>query len=518
MESKKKIANKSFCPEGNPYFIPDNSDLKREFAQLCKDCENARKAGSQITVVVGLGFVGSAVAAVLSGARSSGNVPTHMVIGLDLASAEAFWKIGKMNAGKAPFESPDPEISHLIAAGVKQGNLVATATKDVLTLADTIVVDIHLDVVDIADENPENIDIRIDGFRQTLVEIGSQMGEDALVVLESTVPPGTTISIAKNALEEARKARGLKGALLLGHAYERVMPGSNYAKSIDQIWRTYSGINKMSRERTRIFLESFVNTASFPLQELKSPTASELAKTLENSYRAANIALIHEWALLAEYLGVNLFEIVDSVRVRKGTHDNMRYPGFGVGGYCLTKDALLAQWAATNLFGLDHRLTLTLQALQINYHMPSHSLDLVLDLSGGSIDGKRISLLGIAYMPGVGDSRNSPAEYFADHAMSRGAKVIAHDPYISRWEARPEIPLMKSFDDTLSEADCIVLAVRHPEYEGLCVEDFGEGEGRGIVDAWNVITDELAAKLHSKGWRIKGVGKGHWGALNYQNG
>src|SRR5207249_3311459 len=114
----------------------------------------------------------------------------------------------------------------------------------------------------------------------------------------------------------------------------------------------------------RNFLNALIDTEKYPLTELADTSASEMAKLLENSYRAANIALIHEWTLLAEQVGVNLFEVVESIKVRKGTHDNIRYPGLGVGGYCLPKDPLLAQWSATHLFNTDIVLSMTLEAMR----------------------------------------------------------------------------------------------------------------------------------------------------------
>ena len=109
------------------------------------------------------------------------------------------------------------------------------------------------------------------------------------------------------------------------------MPGPRYIDSIRRFWRTYAGIDQPSTERARAFLSTFIQTGEFALWPLGDTASSELGKVLENSYRAANIALIHEWTLFAEKAGINLWAVVDSIRVRKGTHDNMRYPGFGVG-------------------------------------------------------------------------------------------------------------------------------------------------------------------------------------------
>ena len=165
--------------------------------------------------------------------------------------------------------------------------------------------------------------------------------------------------------------------------------------------------------------------------------SSELGKLLENSYRALNIAFMHEWTLLAEKIGVNLFDVVDSIRVRRGTHDNMRYPGFGVGGYCLTKDSLLAQWSAANLFGIDTVLEMTLAGLKTNYEMPLHTLQLVEEAAGGSLVGKTIAVCGVSYLAEVADTRNSPTETLLEGLLEKGARPRLHDPHVVTWIERP---------------------------------------------------------------------------------
>src|SRR5204862_1516154 len=142
--------------------------------------------------------------------------------------------------------------------------------------------------------------------------------------------------------------------------------------------------------------------------ELPDTNSSELGKLLENSYRAVNIAFIHEWTLLAEKLGIDLFEVVRSIRVRSGTHDNMRFPGFGVGGYCLTKDSLLAQWGADSLLGSDVLLEMSLDALRTNAQMPLHTARLVAEATGGNLD-ITLAVCGLSYLSGVADTRDSPS-------------------------------------------------------------------------------------------------------------
>ena len=124
-----------------------------------------------------------------------------------------------------------------------------------------------------------------------------------------------------------------------------------------------NGVIDKSVKKTKNFLTSFKD---FPLSELHSTNASEISKVLENSYRSTNIAFIKEWTKFAESANVNLFEVINSIKLRD-THNNIMYPGFGVGGYCLTKDALLADWSYRNLFNNSDHLNMSINSVEITF-------------------------------------------------------------------------------------------------------------------------------------------------------
>ena len=479
---------------------------------------DASGQGREIVVVQGLGFVGAAVAAVLSSTRSE-EAPRYEVVGVDLASSAGYWKIARLQAGEFPFDCPDPNLVDMVRQGVLEaGNLHATCYEEVYSLAHVIVVDVPLDVTDRTQSEPNKIDIRWDGFEAALRAIGRRMRGDALVLVETTVPIGTTQFVARDILLQERARRGVTEPLLLAHAYERVMPGPHYANSIRRFWRSFAGIDPASTRRAQAFLSSFIETDQFPTRNLQDPSASELAKLLENSYRASNIALIYEWTLLAEEIGVNLFEIVDSIRVRKGTHDNMRYPGFGVGGYCLTKDSLLAQWALKNFFHSPLELSVTLNALRINYRMPLHSLDLARLIIKGPLAAQTIVICGLCYLPDVPDTRNAPAEVLYDYLLEQGAVARVHDPLVATWPERPHASVTRQLEEALRQCSVAVLAVNHQVYSRMTAADWRKvlPAGCGLVDAANVLSDEKAGALHAAGHRLMGVGKGHWRKRGYQ--
>lgn len=490
-------------PDGVRWSIPSAGEMEVRWREI-----SAAAAGRRVVVVQGLGFVGAAVATAIAAARNAEGRPLYFVIGVDLATPSAWWKIASLQTGSSPFATSDPEFARLLhEAVVVEKNLVATSSEEAYGLADVILVDVQLDVVSDLSGAEGDIRVGLENYEKALRCIGRGMKSGALVIVETTVPIGMSRKVVRPILEQERAARGIASGLLLAHAYERVMPGRRYLDSIRKFWRAFAADDDESGGAARDFLESFTDTASFPVSRLEGTTASEMAKLLENSYRAANIAFIHEWTLLAEHSGVNLWEVVDAIRVRKGTHDNMRYPGFGVGGYCLTKDSYLAQWGAKHLLGLDCGLPVTLAALSTNYAMPLHTRDLVRECAGGSLAGLRILLCGVSYLADVADTRNSPSLPFADAVIGEGAWLSYHDSLVGVWPERPEISRVSGLDE-LAKFDAVVFAVPHAEYRPLRAEDFPPG--MIVVDASNIVDDPLAEALRARGCQIAGAGKGHW--------
>jgi nucleotide sugar dehydrogenase len=452
-----------------------------------------------VVAVQGLGFVGTAVCAAL------GATGRHLVIGVDLDDEATAWKVAAVAEGRSPFAAPDPELADALARGVAEGRLFATTRAEAYGLADVIVVDVDLGV-------RADGEIAIERLEDAVRAIGRVMREDALVIVETTVPVGTCASVVLPALAEERRRRGIDAPPALANAYERVMPGPRYVASVRAYPRSYAGVDERSAERAQAFLESFVDA---PVTRLPDLASAELGKLLENSYRAANIAFIHEWTRLAESIGVNLWAVVESIRARRGTHDNIRNPGFGVGGYCLPKDALLAQWGAERLLGSDVRLETTLAALETNALMPLHTLDVLRELAGGNLAGRRVAICGVAYLADVADTRNSPSETLLRALVEARADVVVHDPVVDHWVERPDVEVASDLDSVLAGAEAVVLAVPHRSYVELSAERLLRAGPKVLVDAQDIVDDATAQQLHEAGWRIAGIGKGHWRAAGY---
>ncbi len=454
--------------------------------------------------VQGLGFVGMAMAIAVADAKDKNGEPFYNVIGVDLPNEVGLEKITAINNGELPLVSNDEDLLAAFNRVMDQGNLKATSDPKVYGSASIVVVDIHLDVIELEDGTHS---ASFGGFRKALQTVGAEVQPGTLILVETTVPPGTCEKVVVPELNTAMAGRGYEeGSLLIAHSYERVMPGKEYYKSIVKFWRVYSGATEEAADAAEAFLSKVIDVENFPLTRLHSTTASETAKVLENSYRAANIALIQEWGVFAEAVGVDLFQVLDAIRVRP-THNNIRQPGFGVGGYCLTKDPHFVDIGARELFDIpDMDFSFCKQAMAANKKMPLTALKKVKKQLGGNLSGKIILLLGISYRQDVGDTRYSPSEPFVVIAENEGAEVICHDPLVDFWEEldRPvfvDIPSPEGID-------AVVFAVQHKEYQELDIVKWVETNDLVLLDANNVLTKNQLSDIVKHDLNIEFIGKG----------
>jgi nucleotide sugar dehydrogenase len=458
----------------------------------------------KLVCVQGLGFVGSAmaVACAVAGTRN-GNSPIFDVVGLDLPNKMGLERVDKINKGEFPFATNDFNLVEKVKQANFAGNLSATTKHEVLDQADFVVVDVHFDIGDLDGEGSLNFE----PFKNAIKTIGERVRPGCLVLIETTVPPGTCLHVVRPLLSECEVKRGLPvGSIHLAHSYERVMPGTHYLASITDFWRVYSGETEKAGDLCREFLSNVVNVADYPLTRLSNPTASETAKVLENSYRAMNIAFMEEWGIFSENVGVDMFEVLDAIRFRP-THNNIKQPGFGVGGYCLTKDPLFAKLAAKDIFGLPGiNFPLSSKAVTINQNMPLHSLGKV-HKALGTLASKRIFLAGISYRQDVADTRYSPSEIFYKEAVAKGAMVICQDPLLTHWEGL-EVDVSSELSVCPNNIDAVVFAVPHPEYLKFDPQAWLGEQRPYILDANNCLSKKQRNEFSTLGCVIESVGRG----------
>lgn len=455
-----------------------------------------------LVCVQGLGFVGAAMAAAVASAVDESGNPRFDVMGVDIATPEGSRRIAAINSGSFPFDTSDAKLSAAVQAARSRGNLAATSDLAAYEAAHIVIVDIHLDVTG----SGLNAEVDFSGFRKAIGTIAERAPAGCLVIVETTVPPGTCAKIVAPELAAGLTRRGLPAdSLLLAHSYERVMPGDHYFDSIVNYWRVYSGHDQRAAEACRAFLSAIINTQDYPLTQLHHTTASETAKVLENSYRATTIAFMEEWGRFAEQAGFDLFSVVDAIRKRP-THTNMRTPGFGVGGYCLTKDPLLALVGARDLLGLDgHDFPFCRAAVEANRIMPLHTLHR-LDAILGGLAGRRILLAGISYRPAVADTRFSPSQTMVEAARAAGAEILCHDPLVGFWdEMGEEVPAALPAADCL---DAVVMAVGHAEYATLDFSAWLKDARPLFFDANGVLGEAQRNALRQLGCRVESIGRG----------
>jgi len=459
-----------------------------------------------LVCVQGLGYVGLAMATVIAHSLDSCGNPIYNVVGVDLPENKAL--IQAINKGTLPIECEDKDLALELRRAVKiNKNLVAGHSEKAYEKADIVVVDLPLGINKLSVDDYTNYQLCDKPFRDAMRRLGRRIRPECLVLIETTLPPGFCSNVCQPILTQEFLKRGIKTNPRIAHSYERVMPGKDYLNSIRKYFRTFAGIDETSSHMAEIFLSNIIDTNNFPLKEEASLEASELAKVLENSYRAVNIAMIYEWTLLAEKMEINLFSVTEGIKKRP-THSNIMKPGFGVGGYCLTKDSLLALWSADHLYKSDFGLPLSKMALQINDRMPLHTLSLIKN----EIDlyAKRVAVLGISYREDVGDTRFSPAELFCRELSKYNVDYMVHDCYVERWPEVPEANFISTLEQ-LRDADVIVLAVRHQAYLSVSGNEWVKfsKDNALFVDANNVLDDEKIVHLLENKRNVIGVGKGH---------
>ena len=470
-----------------------------------KDFLNKNNNTKDVVVVQGLGFVGAVMSIVVSNSSKK----DYAVIGVDIK--ENIEIIDNINNGIFPIKSSDPKIKEYYQNSTKKGNFLATYDNSAYSYASVIIVDINLDVEKKSDNkgNLNSFNVDLNPFKNAIRTIGKNCKEDVLILVETTVPPGTCMKVVKPIIEEELIKRQLSvDKIKIGHSYERVMPGPNYIDSIKNFYRVYSGVDENSAIETEKFLKTIISTKEYPLTRLVNTNATEMAKVLENSYRAMNIAFAVEWSRFAEEAGVNLYEIVNAIRMRP-THSNLMFPGIGVGGYCLTKDPLLASWAKVNHFNSKDSLKQSVKGVKINDKMPHYAFDFMIkafDLD--SLSNYKILLLGVSYRSDVGDTRYSPVEPFYLNCIDHNAKVDTHDPYVKYWE-EINIKVSQDLDEKLDMIwDIIVFSAAHSEYKNpKVISKISKMSNVKVLDTLGILKVKDILELN-KNNKVKVLGRG----------
>jgi len=530
----------STSPQGEEFALPEASDYAAEYARVKALADAARASGQEVVVVMGVGFVGAVMAAIVADCEDQDGRPSKFVIGCQRPSTRSFWKIPLLNRGVSPVKAEDPQVDVLIGRCVlEKKTLTASYNSQVLDLADCVVIDVQCDFLKQELGNMKSGECDMAALEATLKTVGQHIRPDCLSLIETTVAPGTTEFVAWPILKKAFAGRGIETVPLLAHSYERVMPGREYVASIRDFWRVCAGCDVPARARVEKFLREVLNTEKFPLTVMDRPIESETAKIVENSYRATILAYLHEWSIFAERNGVDLVKVVDAIKLRP-THSNMIFPGPGIGGYCLPKDGGLGYWAYKHILGFedgDKVFRITPVAVDINDTRALHVAELTRDALRNMdryIAASQVLIAGASYRQDVGDTRYSGSELVVRKLAEMGAEMRAHDPYVEQWwefaeqdsyptsglswkrffrnqDELSQLKVENNLEQALKGVDALILAVPHDAYRSLTPEQVVAWAGQpiAVIDCFGLLDDATISRYFELGCEVKGLGRGH---------
>jgi len=444
-------------------------------------------------VVIGMGYVGIPAAALFA------NVPDIHVTGLQRRSKRSGWKLDVLNSGKCPIGGDEPILPELLEKVVKEGKFEASDDFSKISKADYILIDVQTPTE--ADHMP-----KYESLREVSTTVGKYMKKGSLVVIESTVAPGTTDNIAKPILE---RESGMKAGtdFYLAFAYERVMVG-RLINNITNYPRIVGGIN---RESTVIAAELYRKITKAEVYETDALT-SEVSKVVENTYRDVNIAFANEVALICESMGISVYDVrkfVNTLPKNSNAYRNMHLPGVGVGGHCLPKDPWLLKYGLDKYGGFEYEPTVITHSRVLNDYMPIHTARLMKDAleeAGVNMDVAKVALLGYAFLENSDDTRNTPSLAFYKYIHKDVKEIRVHDPYVRDEEAEVDgIKLDRDIAETVKDADAVVISTAHKEYFSIDIDELAKlVRTPVIIDGRNVFD---ADKVREKGFIYRGIGK-----------
>jgi UDP-N-acetyl-D-mannosaminuronic acid dehydrogenase len=450
--------------------------------------------------VIGMGYVGIPAAALFADSPAF-----ERVYGFQRESPTSGYKIAMLNRGESPLRGEEPGLAELLKSVVAAGKFQCTADFSKVADLDAVTLSIQTPFLNKDDLLPD-----FSALTDGVLQVGRHLQPGMLVVLESTVTPGTTDGMARNILEQESGLVAGKD-FALAHAPERVMAG-RLLKNIREHDRCVGGIDEVSTKRaTELYTPVLTLGKVIPM----TATAAEVTKTAENTFRDLQIAAANELALYCEAMGINFYDVragIDSIK-GEGITRAMLWPGAGVGGHCLTKDTYHLE-RGVQVLGkgtLDYpenEPSLYVLARRINDFMPTHMFRLTADalkLAGVTLKGGKVAILGWAFLSNSDDTRNTPSEPFRDSCIREGAQVTVHDPYVAVY---PGVPLLSSIDEAVKGADAIVIFAGHRQYRGLKAPVLKQLSGKkhpAVIDGRNMIDPDEYIRL---GFIYKGIGRG----------
>ncbi len=409
--------------------------------------------------IVGLGYVGLPLAVEFAEAG-------YTVIGVDVDSA----KVQHLNAGTSYIEDvPTERLRPVVASG----QLRASTSYNPLRDADAISICVPTPLRGAHEPDLRFVEAAVASIRE-IAHVG------LLVILESTTYPGTTEEVIRPQLDAAGYTIGEE--VFLAFSGERIDPG-NKKYHLRNTPKVIGGVTPHCSQLTQALYSAAVDT----VVPVSSPTAAEMVKLLENTFRSVNIGLANEMAIMCDKLGLNVWEVIEAAKTKPFGFMPF-YPGPGVGGHCIPLDPHYLGWKMRTL---DYTARFIELAGEVNSGMPQYVVNKIaqaLNQHAKPIRGSRIVLLGVAYKPDIDDVRESPALHILELLRQQGGEVVYSDPHVVslRLEDGTELQNCAFSAEMLSESDCVVITTDHSDTDWQAVLQHSPL----IVDTRNALGDQ----------------------------
>jgi len=442
---------------------------------------------SRKVTIVGFGYIGLCIGAVLAEKR-------YDITGIDTRQDV----VDEINAGKTSVS--EPGLGDLVREATAGGRLRATTDPSAVADADVVIVTVGTPLG--ADYEPDLTQLRsaIDG-------IAPHVRPGQIVVLKSTVPPGTTDRVVRPALETGGLVAGRDFSLAFSP--ERLAEGRALLE-FQSIPVVVGGVTRSSTEATAAFWREALDVDVIEVTDAK---AAELTKLADNLWIDLSIAMANELAMLCDRLEVDVLEVIASANsLPKGAHNvNILLPSMGVGGSCLTKDPWFVHHLG-ELHGLDLRTPQVSRT--VNESMPAYTFGLIesgLRAAGKSLETSKVAVLGLAFKNNTGDLRFTPTKDTIALLEQSGCELAVCDPWVSAHEALTitEVPLSATVEEAVKGADVVAFLAGHDDFRRIEMEELAGQTNPGclIVDGRMYFRRSQIERIRELGMRFRGIGR-----------
>jgi len=421
----------------------------------------------QTITIVGLGYVGLPLACLCAANKFE-------VYGTDIDKN----KISLLEKGVCPIKDENMEKTF---KKVKGKIKVTANVEDAISKSDIVIICVPTPV----DKNhiPD-----LTALKSAITSASNSLKKDALIIIESTIFPGTTEEIILPILKKSNVSN-----FYLAHCPERLDPG-NKDFTIERIPRVVGGINK---ESSKIAYEFYKNIINAPIVELSSVKAAEATKIMENTFRDVNIAFINEMAKSFDKAGIDILEVIKGASTKPFAF-MPHYPGAGVGGHCIPIDPYYLIDKAKKI-GFNHEF-LSL-AREINNNMPHYTVELLenqLKKLNKSIKNAKVGILGLAYKADIDDIRESPALKIIEILKKKNAETFVFDPYLRKKSNVEDV------ENLLKKSDYVIIVTYHKEFKDMDLKKFKKNNIKIVIDGRNCLDKE---KIKAMGILYHGIGR-----------